>query len=184
MNKNRSDSSPSSGCAAPILMLAALGLCGCVSTADYPAAWPTQSHPPVEACEPLRGSFQNLGTWAVSDEIDERILASLFFPLGQDEPTAHEQDRRDVTHVTFDAGETGSVIARGWIADTPRFERVLMAPDFLCEEGRWVFRDTTWEAEGMVGSVARVASRYEMGIAEDGSLIMEQREIGAGELDC
>jgi hypothetical protein len=164
------------------MLFVAVGLNGCISRATYPASWPKQVRQAADRCEPIRGSFENVGSWAVSHEMDERLLAGLFFPLGSGDPISAHQARRDVTHVTFSDGEEGNLMVTGWIGREPRFERLLTPADLACDRGKWVFRDATWEVEGAVGAAARVSSRYQIAIVEDGSLIMEQRELGAGVL--
>lgn len=166
--------------AAVCALFASVGLGGCVSRTGYPASWPSRTLQATDRCEPIRGSFENVGAWAMADERDERLLAGLLFPLGNGEPMSRHQDRRDVTHVTFDGIDETNVTVRGWVGTAARFERQLAAPELSCDEGRWVLRSTTWEVEGAVGAAARVSSRYEMAIAQDGSLVMEQRELGAG----
>lgn len=153
---------------------------GCISHTRYPASWPDAVVADSEACTPLSGSFNNVGAWAASGEMDQRLLAALFFPLGINEPGNRYEERRAASHVSFDSREDGSVDVRAWAGEELLFERLLADPDLDCEEGRLEFRQTEWQLSGSIGTVVRVRSRYLIALASDGSLVMEQRELGAG----
>jgi hypothetical protein len=58
------------------VLLGGVGLSGCSTQTVYPASWPTLISQTTDHCEPLRGSFENVGSWAVSQDMDERLLAS------------------------------------------------------------------------------------------------------------
>jgi len=163
-----------------VALFGTLCLGGCISHTPYPASWPSHGRQPTDHCEPMLGSFENVGSWAASQDMDERLLAGLFFPLRSGEPMTNHQERRDVTHVTFDDCGNGDVMVTGWISHERRFERLLTTQDLACQQGYWIFRDSGWEVEGSVGAVGRVSSRYEIALAEDGSLIMKQNELGGG----
>lgn len=153
---------------------------GCVSHAPYPPNWPSAVAGGHAGCKALRGSFDNVGSWVVSGDRDERLLAALFFPLQSSEPLRHHAERRAVSHLTFDAAPGGDIDVRAWVGDAVLFERTLTSQEVGCKEERSVFSSKGWVLDGLVAAAARVSSRYSIALASDGSLVMEQREVGAG----
>lgn len=155
-------------------------MAGCVSRQPYPDHWPKTVANTATQCPNLAGSYENFGQ---SDDGSRVVLATLFFPLGLNEPLHNNYDLLAVTHVTLENQGDNDLIVKAWVGDMLLKERLLAASQSPCRDGSVVFPDKSWGLDVVApffpvlyhSSVDRLLS-----VASDGSLVMENQEFSKG----
>jgi len=154
----------------PALFTAGLLAAACSTTTPYPTDWAQPQD--TEGCPVLTGAFDNHGDWVLDDDHDQRLLASIFFPLVDLEANA-------VTHVSFNVID-GTTVARAWVGPVILAERELSDSELGCQSNALIYHDSGWAAEGQIGAAAKVHSVYTLRRTHGGELVMSQNDSWAG----
>ena len=167
--------------ARPLLWCCACLICaaGC-ATAPYPDEWSRPLADAASRCPDLTGSYENFGVW---DDGDRIVLASLFFPLGLNEPLLKNYELLAISQVTLEHQTNNDLAVRAWVGDEQLMERQLPASQLPCREGRIVFQDTSWGLGGVapfLPVVIHSSVDHLLSLASDGSLVMENHEFTKG----